>query len=200
MGDNSQPEVGWPMRPPPPTRILAIRYAPRGIIARIFVPGLLEELKRRNVFQVGIAYLALAWLVIQVTDRAVPALHLPDSLNSIVFYIGVVGFAFALFFACAFELTPEGIKRESEVEPAESIAPAGIPERERSIAVLPFRNRSALEDDAYFVDGIHDDILTLLTRVSREWCSDVYPVRHRRRQQPDGSRQGAHKALSSEMR
>ena len=178
------------------------------------MPGLIEELKRRNVFRVGVAYLALAWLVIQVTDMAVPALNLPDSLNSIVFYIGMVGFPFALLLAWAFELTPAGIKRESEVATEESIAPItgqritqftivalalalifviidqyileerGTPafelpisrevstditissERVRSIAVLPFRNRSAVAEDAYFVDGIHDDILTLLTRVS----------------------------------
>ena len=91
---------------------------------RYTVQGFIQELKRRNVFRVGVAYLALAWLVIQVTDMAVPALHLPESLNSIVFYIGVVGFPFALFLAWAFELTPEGIKAESEVSPEESIAPA----------------------------------------------------------------------------
>ena len=69
-----------------------------------------EEIKRRNVVKVGIAYLPLAWLVIQVTDVAVPALNLPETLKSIVFYIGLIGFPFAIFFAWEFELTPEGIK------------------------------------------------------------------------------------------
>lgn len=78
--------------------------------------GMLEELRRRNVIRVGVAYLALAWFVIEVTDVAVPALNLPESLNSIVFYIGLVGLPFALLFAWAFELTPEGIKPEREVD------------------------------------------------------------------------------------
>lgn len=84
--------------------------------------GLLHELKRRNVFKVGLAYLALGWIIIQVTSIAVPALNLPESLNSIVFYLGIVGFPFAIFFAWAFELTPEGIKRSHEVEDEHSIA------------------------------------------------------------------------------
>ena len=77
--------------------------------------GLFEELKQRNVFRVGIAYLALAWLVIQITSIAVPALNLPETLNSIVFYLGLIGFPFALLFAWAFELTPDGLKRSSDV-------------------------------------------------------------------------------------
>jgi TolB-like protein len=88
------------------------------------VQNLVQELQRRNVFRVGIAYLALAWLVIQITDVAVPALKLPEVLHSIVFYIGLVGFPFALFFAWAFELTPGGIKRSEEVEEQDSIRPA----------------------------------------------------------------------------
>lgn len=77
--------------------------------------GLFEELKHRNVFRVGIAYLALAWLVIQITSIAVPALNLPETLNSIVFYLGLIGFPFALLLAWAFELTPDGLKRSSDV-------------------------------------------------------------------------------------
>ena len=83
--------------------------------------GLIEELKRRNVFRVGLAYLALAWVVVQITDLAVPALNLPEILHSIVFYIGMVGFPFAIFFAWAFELTPEGLKREQEVDRTSSV-------------------------------------------------------------------------------
>lgn len=83
--------------------------------------GLFNELKRRNVFRVGIAYLALAWLVIEVTGAAVPALGLQDSLNGIVFFLGLIGFPFALFFAWAFELTPEGLKRSHEVAEEDSV-------------------------------------------------------------------------------
>lgn len=77
--------------------------------------GLFDELKRRNVFRVGIAYIMLGWVVMQVTNVVVPALNLPSVLNSIVVYIGIIGFSFALLFAWAFELTPEGLKRSTEV-------------------------------------------------------------------------------------
>lgn len=83
--------------------------------------SLFEELKRRNVFKVGTAYLVLAWVVIQVTAEAVPALHLPEWVNSLVFFLGAIGFPFVLLFAWAFELTPEGIKLESEIDRTESI-------------------------------------------------------------------------------
>jgi TolB-like protein len=79
------------------------------------------ELKRRNVFKVGVAYLVLAWVVIQVTSEAVPALRLPEWVNSFVFFLGAIGFPFALFFAWAFEITPDGIKKESDIPPEESI-------------------------------------------------------------------------------
>ena len=83
--------------------------------------SLFTELKRRNVFKVGVAYLVMAWVVVQITTEAVPALHLPDWINTAVFFFGIIGFPFAIFFAWAFELTPEGLKREHEVNRDESI-------------------------------------------------------------------------------
>ena len=79
------------------------------------------ELKRRNVFKVGVAYLVLAWVVVQITDTAVPALHLPEWIITAVFFFGAIGFPFALFFAWAFEITPDGIKKESEITPEDSV-------------------------------------------------------------------------------
>ncbi|MBA6252973.1 MULTISPECIES: hypothetical protein [unclassified Colwellia] len=64
--------------------------------------SLISELKRRNVFKVGIAYLVLAWVVVKITSIAVPALHLPNWINTAVFFFGLIGFPFALFFAWAF--------------------------------------------------------------------------------------------------
>ncbi|PCJ48447.1 MAG: hypothetical protein COA74_08615 [Gammaproteobacteria bacterium] len=84
--------------------------------------SIFTELKRRNVFKVSVAYLVLAWVVIQVTQAAVPALHLPEWINSAVFLFGLVGFPFAVFFAWVFEITPEGVKRESEIAPEDSIS------------------------------------------------------------------------------
>jgi len=81
---------------------------------------LIKELRRRNVFKVAVAYLALAWVVIQVTALAVPALNLPKSLNAVVFYLGLIGFPFALLFAWAFELSPDGVRRTSRPESGEA--------------------------------------------------------------------------------
>ena len=83
--------------------------------------SLLKELKRRNVFRVAVGYLVLAWVVLQIADLVAPALHLPEWTLSLVAFLGILGFPFALFFAWAFELTPEGIKRSGDVTPDESI-------------------------------------------------------------------------------
>ena len=83
--------------------------------------SLLNELKRRNVFRVGAAYLLLAWILVQVTDTVSPALRLPDWTLSFVVWIAVIGFPIALLFAWAFELTPDGLKREKDVDRSKSI-------------------------------------------------------------------------------
>jgi TolB-like protein/lipoprotein NlpI len=79
------------------------------------------ELKRRNVFKVAGAHLALGWVVVQATETLAPALNLPESVLPLVTWIGVVGFPFALAFSWAYELTPDGLKRESEVDRSQSI-------------------------------------------------------------------------------
>ncbi len=79
------------------------------------------KLKERNVFKVGVAYLVLTWVVVQVTSEAVPALHLPDWVNTFVFFIGAIGFPFAIFFAWAFEITPDGIKKETDLSSEEAV-------------------------------------------------------------------------------
>jgi TolB-like protein/lipoprotein NlpI len=81
----------------------------------------LAELKRRNVFKVGAAYLALAWLVLQLTSIVVPAFELPAWTLKFVIWFGVIGFPCVLVFAWIYELTPDGLKRDSEVEPGKSI-------------------------------------------------------------------------------
>jgi TolB-like protein len=83
--------------------------------------SLIEELKRRNVFRVGVAYVIIAWLLLQVSDTLVPALFLPEWFHSGVALLLILGFPLALFFAWAFELTPEGLKKEKDVERSESI-------------------------------------------------------------------------------
>ncbi len=184
--------------------------------------SLFTELKRRNVFRVGIAYLVVAWLVVQVADVMIDNIGAPDWLFSTILMVLGIGFPVVLVFAWAFELTPEGIKRDSEVDRSQSIvqqtgrkldraiivllvlvagyfiwesrfASESAPKRvedaasqapemdtsaeaqvealksnlasENSIAVLPFANRSRLEDDLFFTDGIHDDLLTQLAKL-----------------------------------
>lgn len=83
--------------------------------------NLFGELKRRNVFRVAVAYLIVGWIVVQVTDVAVPALFLPDWVPTLVFYFGLIGFPFAILFAWAFELTPDGVKKTSDVDSGASV-------------------------------------------------------------------------------
>ena len=178
-----------------------------------------EELKRRNVFKVGIAYAVGAWLLLQMTEVLSELLTLPEKIGPIVVSLVLIGFPITIFIAWAFEMTPEGIKKEAEVDRTQSITPttgkklnnaivimlalavvyllydkfsvetpgttdtaqvttdAGAtasvgpgPEATpaidpRSIAVLPFDNRSRNEDDEFFVEGVHDDLLTSLARI-----------------------------------
>ncbi len=141
----------------------------------------------------------ISWLVLQVTDVVVPILSLQPWVSKLVLLILAVGLPVALIFAWAFELTPEGMRRDSEVDHEQSattrtgrkldfviisvMAVALIyfafnhdwsKDRSggsistasgQSIAVLPFVNRSALEEDIFFVDGVHDDLLTLLSKL-----------------------------------
>ncbi len=181
--------------------------------------SLYNELKRRNVFRVAIAYLAGAWLLTEVADTLFPAFGVPDWGFRFVVIVLALGFVPAMIISWAYELTPEGLRREKDVVRDESItrltakrldgitigiivvalsfivtdrfflnpriadqpvAPAEVtsdyaltlaPEPAvpqtlaNSIAVLPFTNRSANPEDAFFVDGIHDDLLTYISKI-----------------------------------
>jgi len=85
--------------------------------------SLFEELKRRNVFRVAIAYVLLGWAVLQGADFLLDLAGAPEWVIRALAVIGLVGLPFALFFAWAFELTPDGIKREHEVDRSQSITP-----------------------------------------------------------------------------
>ena len=82
-----------------------------------------SELKRRNVFRVGIAYLVFGWLVLQIADIAFPALGLPEWTITLIIVLLAIGFIPALLFSWAYELTPEGLKRESDIARSQSITP-----------------------------------------------------------------------------
>jgi TolB-like protein/Flp pilus assembly protein TadD len=74
------------------------------------------ELRRRNVFKVAIVYTAVAWLLLQVSDTLGPALRLPEWFVSAVAFLVILGFPVAIVFAWAFDLTPDGLKRETKAD------------------------------------------------------------------------------------
>jgi TolB-like protein len=83
--------------------------------------GFLAELKRRNVFRVAVAYLVAAWLLLQVADIVLENIQAPDWIIQVFMLALVVGLPIALIFAWAFEMTPEGLKREKDVDRSRSI-------------------------------------------------------------------------------
>ena len=83
--------------------------------------SLFEELKRRNVYRVGVAYAVLTWLILQAIDTVSPILSLPEFAPKLALTILAIGFPAVLLFAWAFELTPDGIKREKDVDRSQSI-------------------------------------------------------------------------------
>lgn len=97
---------------------------------------LLAELKRRNVLRVGLAYLAGAWLLIQVTETLFPVFGLSDAAVRVVVIVLVIGFVPALVFAWVFELTPQGLMRESEVDRSKSTTVATGKKLDRAITVV----------------------------------------------------------------
>jgi TolB-like protein/Tfp pilus assembly protein PilF len=154
------------------------------------------ELRRRNVYKVAVVYAIVGWLVMQVAATVVPALHLSDVITSAVVLLVILGFPIALILAWAFELTPEGIKRTDEIEPGRRArnrawiyvvviagaisvglfflgrytAPTKLSgsanAAAKSIAVLPFENLSEDKANAYFADGIQEEILTRLAKIA----------------------------------
>lgn len=83
---------------------------------------LFEELKRRNVFRVAVAYTVVGWLIIQVIDIVLPRLGLPEWVPTLIIVLVLIGLPIAIILAWAFELTPEGVKLEKDVDRTESIA------------------------------------------------------------------------------
>jgi len=158
---------------------------------------LLSELKRRNVFRVAVAYVIATWVVTQVAATVFPILEAPDWTVKVVLLLTILGFPIALVIAWAYELTPEGIRRESDVERGASTAKQtgnkldrsiivvlliGISwlvfdkffsgddlvsstDGKQSIAVLPFDNLSNDAANEPFTVGIHDDLLTQISKI-----------------------------------
>jgi adenylate cyclase len=98
--------------------------------------GLFQELKRRNVFRVAIAYIAVAWLVLQVSDIVFESFGTPDWVMKTLMFVLAIGFPLAVLFAWAFEMTPEGIKKERDVDRSESITAQTGQKLNRTIIVV----------------------------------------------------------------
>ena len=82
-----------------------------------------DELKRRNVIRVGIAYVIVAWLILQFADVVLNNIEAPGWVFQAIMLVLGIGLPLALFFAWAFEMTPEGIKKEKDIDRSESITP-----------------------------------------------------------------------------
>lgn len=134
----------------------------------------LAELRQRSVFKVALVYLVSAWVLMQVADVMFPALRLPEWAISLVAALLVMGFPLALILAWAFELTPDGIRREQPIDDgssqlsqgkSKSLTGVSDPERSKSIAVLPFADLSANHDNEYFSDGLTEELLNVLAKI-----------------------------------
>lgn len=148
------------------------------------VTSLFSEFRRRNVFKIKVAYLVVAWIVIQVADILAPQLNLPEWAPRLVTFIVLLGFPIAVVLAWVFEVTPAGIRAEpgttkdkvlfvvSGVLIAAVVGwyaadrPAPAPTSgERSIAVLTFVNMSGDPENEYFSDGISEELLNTLANL-----------------------------------
>ena len=161
------------------------------------------ELQRRNVYKVAVAYALMAWLVIQVATQVFPFFDVPNWVVKLVVLLAIVGFPVSLVCAWAFEITPEGIKLEGEIDrrstrktgrkltgvivivgalaagvtvfrylqseqgvEAAKRPPLAVAIASKSIAVLPFENRSEDKANAHFAEGIQAEVLTRLAKIA----------------------------------
>ena len=98
--------------------------------------NLYEELKRRKVFRIAAVYAVLAWLIIQVTSTVLPTFGAPDWINQTIILLLILGFPVALVFAWAFELTPDGIRADSDVQTPQNSTPVSDQKLIYTILVL----------------------------------------------------------------
>src|SRR5467141_4066592 len=155
----------------------------------LLMSNFFQELQRRKVYRVAAAYIIAAGFIIQIGSAVFPAWELPNWTLRLVVVLLLIGFPIALILAWAFDVTPQGIKTTPMIAvPGAHLrrnvimlvatgiiisAAAGfflLPRAaarklDKSIAVLPFENLSDDKENAYFADGIQDDVLTNLSKI-----------------------------------
>ncbi len=151
--------------------------------------GFFEEVKRRKVYRVAAAYIIVAGGIIQILSATFPAWELPSWSLRLVILLLLVGFPIALILAWAYDITPQGIRATPETTAPRTgrrrniimLIATGVVisaatgfflmprlaahKVDKSIAVLPFENLSDEKENAYFADGIQDDLLTNLSKI-----------------------------------
>jgi TolB-like protein/Tfp pilus assembly protein PilF len=149
--------------------------------------GFFEELQRRKVYRVAAAYIVAAGFLIQIASAAFPAWELPNWTLRLVIVLLLIGFPIALILAWAYDITPQGIQgtptrgihRRRNLFLLIALAvvisasagflllPRAVTDKiDKSVAVLPFQNLSSDPDNAYFADGIQQEVLTRLTKIA----------------------------------
>src|SRR5437762_1343759 len=155
----------------------------------VLMSGFFEELQRRKVYRVAAAYIIAAGFIIQIGSAVFPAWELPNWTLRLVVVLLLIGFPIALILAWAYDVTAQGIRATPAVSAPTAhrrrnlillittgvivsaaagfflLPRASAGKIDKSIAVLPFQNLSDEKENAYFADGIQDDILTNLAKI-----------------------------------
>jgi adenylate cyclase len=150
----------------------AFKMTPRNFIIayNVSMKQFIRQLRDRHVVKVAIAYLVFAWVVLQLADVILPALQLPEWSMTLTLGLLAAGFPVALILSWIFDLTSDGIKRTDDdgLDPKPEALPGSAPAitlSDRSIAVLPFPDLSAEQDQEHFCDGLTEELLNVLTRI-----------------------------------
>lgn len=130
------------------------------------------ELKRRHVFKVAAAYVVTGWVVAQAAEFLLESFSTPEWILQTLIVLLLLGFPIAIVLAWAFELTPDGVHLDSSIDGKALLDTVDNPPKllekspEQSIAVLPFADMSPDHDQEYFSDGLTEELLNLLAKVT----------------------------------
>ena len=125
-----------------------------------------KQLKDRKVIRVGLGYIVVGWIMMQVGEVTFEALSLPAWALTFLIVIVLLGFPIALVLAWAFEVTPDGIRKDSAAIQPAAESPPELDRSAPSIAVLPFDDMSEHGDQVYFCEGIAEEIMNALCKVA----------------------------------